>query len=776
MTLITACTTFEDSPKELSLSVEDLNYSSSAEVKTVTIVTTEKWDITEIPKWIKVETIDGANFRNYEWTIHLAAYANDSYDRTGTIKIQSKSYQQSIAVFQAGEKGPYKEVVSVTGVELNKTTLALTVGDSETLEATIRPSDATNKSLTWASGNNSIASVNNTGLVTAIGVGTTTITVKTEDGGKTDQCLITVAAATTGFLNGHEWVDLGMPSGLKWATCNIGASSSEEAGNYYAWGEVTPKSDYSWTNYKFRTSGESKDDVKVSKYNTVSYYGVVDNKTTLEMPDDAARVNWGGEWRMPTTAEFYELKNQCTCTWTSQDGKKGYKVTSITNGNSIFLPVTGYRNGTTLFDDESFGYYWSSMLNTSNTRDAWSLRFYWDSLTDHFSFDRNYGLPVRPVWSDHPVVPVEKIELDCNSLTLTEGEKATIIATVKPDNATYKSFTWSSDNSGVASVSDGVVTATAPGMATITVTTVDGLHTATCLVTVNAKPVAVTGINLNKSTLKLVVKESETLIATVEPENAANKTVTWKTEDETIATVNNNGKVTGVNRGSVKITVTTDDGGYTASCIVTVTRPSSGKVNGHLWVDMGLSVMWATCNLGASAPEDYGYSYTWGDITARSSCYGWESCRFWTGGSMAEDVRFSKYNTDYLHGTVDNKTTLEKADDAASINWGGTWRLPTIAEWEELKSQCIWSWTTQGGRRGCKVTSPITGNSIFLPAAGFIFTSTRMLGGEYGYYWSSSLNAQKPYYARDLYFSSSSVMISNEFRYQASSIRAVTEY
>lgn len=185
--------------------------------------------------------------------------------------------------------------------------------------------------------------------------------------------------------NGHEYVDLGLS--VKWATCNVGASKPEEYGDYFAWGETTPKSTYDWSTYKWcRGSRETP-----TKYNTKSSYGIVDNKTTLELSDDAARANWGGSWRMPTDAEWIELENNCTWTWTTQNGVEGYKVTSEKNGNSIFLPVAGYRSDSSLYYAGSCGYYWSSSFDTFGN----ALYLFISSSVRRYS--RYCGLSVRPV-------------------------------------------------------------------------------------------------------------------------------------------------------------------------------------------------------------------------------------------------------------------------------------------------------------------------------------------------------------------------------------------
>ena len=193
-----------------------------------------------------------------------------------------------------------------------------------------------------------------------------------------------------GTENGHEYVDLGLS--VKWATCNVGATKPEEYGDYFAWGEVEPKETYNWSTYKWCNGS---DDTQ-TKYCTNSNYGTVDNKTVLESADDAAAVNWGGSWRMPTTEEQQELIENCTWTWTTQNGVNGYKVTSKSNGNSIFLPAAGYRSGSSLYFAGSYGYYWSGSLYTGSPFTAWYVNFY-SSDVNRYSYYRDYGQSVRPV-------------------------------------------------------------------------------------------------------------------------------------------------------------------------------------------------------------------------------------------------------------------------------------------------------------------------------------------------------------------------------------------
>ena len=161
-------------------------------------------------------------------------------------------------------------------------------------------------------------------------------------------------------------VDLGLS--VKWANMNVGAESPEDYGDYFAWGETATKATYDWSTYFDTNDGG----------NTFTKYNNEGDKTVLDPEDDAAHVNWGGSWRMPTKAEWQELIDNCTWTWTTQNGIHGYKVTSNKAGYTdkfIFLPAAGYRNGSDLNGVGSNGYFWSSSLRETNSYNAWSLFF-----------------------------------------------------------------------------------------------------------------------------------------------------------------------------------------------------------------------------------------------------------------------------------------------------------------------------------------------------------------------------------------------------------------
>ena len=188
--------------------------------------------------------------------------------------------------------------------------------------------------------------------------------------------------------DGVEAVDLGLS--VKWANMNVGAKKASGFGTYFAWGETKSKDYYSWNTYAW-SKGDSQ---------FLTKYSNTDRRSQLAPVDDAAHVNLGGGWRMPTVDEFEELINNCTWEWTMQDGINGYKVSSKKTGNSIFLPITGFR----YYADTQFrsimGVYWTSSLYTGNPNKAWCLEFNFSDIKVHYgnlSSNRFSGRCIRAV-------------------------------------------------------------------------------------------------------------------------------------------------------------------------------------------------------------------------------------------------------------------------------------------------------------------------------------------------------------------------------------------
>ena len=471
----------------------------------------------------------------------------------------------------------------------------------------------------------------------------------------------------------YEAVDLGLPSGVKWATFNVGASKPEEYGGYYAWGETEEKSIYDWSTYKW-CNGSS---TTMTKYCTNSGWGTVDNKTLLDLEDDVAHVRWGGDWRMPTRAEVDELRVNCTWNWVTLNGVNGYEVTG-TNGNSIFLPAAGYYDFSGNNRIGSEGYYSSNLLDNSNGVSIW----YFGS---RYSGSRYIGSSVRPVCGEY-VAPVAKytVAVSC------EGGGCVAIVGNSDALATFE------DGSNV----------------TVVATPYDDYVFKGWFVNENETPVS--------------------------------------TDAEYTFTVNEN---------------------ITLTARFVYTYLPTGSVNGHEYVDLGLpsGIKWATCNVGATSPEEYGGYYAWGE-TEEKDDYSWSTYK-WCNGS---ETSMTKYCNHSEYGTIDNKTTLESEDDVAHVKWGGEWRMPTFDEQKELLRNCTWTWTTQNGVNGYKVTSKSNGNSIFLPAAGFRYGTATYYRGSYGYYWSLLLYSDGSY-AYDLYFDSGSYVWDSGRRFRGQSVRPVCD-
>ena len=202
----------------------------------------------------------------------------------------------------------------------------------------------------------------------------------------------------------YEWVDLGLPSGTLWASCNVGATKPEDFGLYFAWGEtegysgITTEKGFYWGDYKFSSGQTLSTSISfkgVTKYNSKSASGTVDNLTTLELVDDAAYVS-DNTCRMPTSGECQELIDNTTSTWETLNGVNGIRLTSKTNGNSIFVPAAGYCYGGSVLGVGSYGSLWSSSLNVSSSRDAWYLDFN-SSYVVVDSYFRYDGFSVRAV-------------------------------------------------------------------------------------------------------------------------------------------------------------------------------------------------------------------------------------------------------------------------------------------------------------------------------------------------------------------------------------------
>ena len=227
--------------------------------------------------------------------------------------------------------------------------------------------------------------------------------------------LTTVFASYADNNDNGDVVDLGLPSGVKWATCNLGANSPEEFGDYYAWGEITTKDNYEWNTYKY-CNGTDKSFTKYCNHSHYGMDGFTDTFTTLEDADDAATAVLGSDYSIPTSDDWNELRSQCYWVWTDgyngtskagyivykakSDAGKGPDSYSLSDAH-IFLPAAGSRDGTNLNDAGSRGNYWSASLYRSTPCHAYYCHFYsgrvFPSYGTIYGNYRYYGCSVRPV-------------------------------------------------------------------------------------------------------------------------------------------------------------------------------------------------------------------------------------------------------------------------------------------------------------------------------------------------------------------------------------------
>lgn len=582
-----------------------------------------------------------------------------------------------------------------------------------------------------------------------------------------------------------SYVDLGLPSGTLWATTNIGAYTSPSyPGDSYAWGETKEKQTYAWDSYKWCKGTDNT----FTKYCTNDLFGTVDGKTTLQLEDDAAHVRLGGNWRMPTKAEMDELKTECTWTWTTEGGRTCCQVVGP-NGNSIYLPAGG-----TEYDEEGLvgygelGLYWTSTLYTQFSLSGYAYCLYFDDSgigTLDFSL-RYFGGKVRPVYDATPKPEYVDLGLSVKWATYNVGaskpeEYGNYYAWGETESKTtyvWDSYKWCAssgtdltkycreasygtiDNRNALDWVDDVANAEwGTNWRMPTYGELDELR-ARCdwtWVTLNGvKGFEVTGPNGNSIFLPA----------------AGYKSGSYQYSAGTL------GRYWGRN---IHHDAKSDKARYLyfaegnrkeydfERCYGLSVRPVYDERPKHDYVDLGLSVKWATCNVGARYPEDYGEYYAWGETEPKGKYDSdWTSYK-WCNGT---ENYMTKYCSSSSFGIVDGRSVLDLSDDVASLKWGGSWRMPTKEEQAELADKCVWTWMTQNGVDGFVVTA-LNGNSIFLPAAGYMEDISPIRVGEEGNYWSSTSSNSNNSEASEIYFTSVSTNLPTDYRYIGFSVRPV---
>ena len=411
----------------------------------------------------------------------------------------------------------------------------------------------------------------------------------------------------------------------------------------------------------------------LTKYCDNSEYGNIDNKYLLDPDDDVAHVKWGGKWYMPTIEEIGELMDKCSWILETRGNIEGLKVTGP-NGKSIFLPSAGFYSGTELIELDMFENSNVGYIWSSNRRNNnFSYCFFYYSGADGMDMLCSNTCYRYLGFPVRPVCPSENLSIALDSTDIT-----------------------------LYSTSEALDT---------------------CVMS-NEMRIFLKKAYQLKTTFKLRGDEID------------NREVVWKSDNESVAIVSQQGWVSALSVGTANITATYQ--GLSATCKVNVIERPRLLENGYEYVDLGLSVKWATCNVGAATPAHLGNYYAWGETEPKAmypcyladdgseyySLYGSDcNYRYYASGAfdyMSTDpdrnIMFSKYNQD------DNKTVLGLEDDVAHVKWGGGWRMPTNEESTELMNNCIWTETSINGTLVYLITSNVSGyedSFIILPCTGY---------------------------------------------------------
>ena len=474
-------------------------------------------------------------------------------DKTGTVQ-GLKPGTATVTATAEGKSGTCAvtvkaKAVNVTEVSLDKTELTLTEGETETLTATVKPDNADNRKVTWSSDKTEIATVDGAGKVTAVKAGEATVTVTTEDGGKTATCKVTVKAKTVSVTE---------------VTLDRAELTLTERETETLTATVRPDN--------------------------------ADNKKVTWSSDKTEVATVDGDGRVTAVKA-----GEAVVTVTTEDGGKTATCRVTVKAKAVGVTeVTLDKTELTLTEGET-----ETLTATVKPDNADNRKVKWSSdKTDVATVDGTGKVTaVKPgeavvtvttedggktatcaVTVKAKAVNVTDVTLDKTELTLTEGETETLTATVKPDNADNKKVKWSSDKTDVATVDgSGKVTAVKAGEVVVTVTTEDGGKTATCKVTVKAKVVPVTGVEVNPWAVTLSVSGTSKLSYTIRPADATNQNVKWESDNPSVATVDSDGNVRAVSAGVAKVSAVTEDGGFRSGCTVTVKEFSSGFEVGGLF-------------------------------------------------------------------------------------------------------------------------------------------------------------------------------------------------
>ena len=658
---------------------------------------------------------------------------------------------------------------------------------------------------------------------------------------------VPLQANVTGNEGGYDYVDLGLPSGIMWATYNIGASTPNEYGEYYAYGEIETKERYSFDNYQ------------EPEYNC---YGTADM-----LPEyDVARNKWGGKWRIPSVDEFSELTSYCRSSWGLCNGEYGCYYTGP-NGNSLFFSATGYMYEDINRMEGTNATYQTTTKNYSIKYEARFNQDYSNFTSVYLDIDvpnTNYlGKSVRPVMYlsepkagkqvvsgtqdgyDYVDLGLSVMWATCNVGADKPEEYGNYYAwgeTEEKDTYTKDNYKWSYEleNNMLPSILslENDVAYKKWGAAWRMPSLDEYAELYTCewywenrggvkgykIVGPNGNsiflPAAGSNDNLGKNdinynlhyyvvdgyisnnwnksyssmnsmnmniyggyegySVRPVLREKTTITLIMDYCEVNGNTPAIKLNNKKLIAMQKNAggewEVSFLANPSdefVFVSTSSNYGSYiekydeyegwqkmqevytigtTKHYVYDFSDASKYRwrecgiqqndnvelVNGYECVDLGLSVKWATCNIEATTAEELGSRFVWASTVPNKNKIPYRSELYNENYGYA----YSKYWVNTKFGTIDYKTVLEPVDDAAASIMGGTWRMPTKKEFEELLEKCTWQMVVQNGRFGYKVTG-VNNNSIFFPCDFISYNAYNQMG--YTYYWTSSLNTDSDY-------------------------------
>ena len=559
-------------------------------------------------------------------------------------------------------------------------------------------------------------------------------------------------------------IDLGLPSGTKWASCNVGATKHEEYGDYYAWGETEEKSYYDYNTYTHcggsgATCHNIGSDISGTEY-------------------DVAHVKWGGNWYMPTFDDIKELFNNCTYEWTTLNDVNGGKFTSNINGNSIFFPASGlYTSG--LFVDGEAGDYWSSTQSPD----------YWDGSYDFLFFSgyfgwsvahRSGGLSVRPVEKPKANdIPAESEAIDLGLPSGTKWASCNVGASKPEEYGGYYAWGETEEKMEYSQFYYKYCQNAQKGEyvnlgSDISGTKYDVAHQKwggkwymptyedidELLDNCSSEWTTLNGVNGKKFTSNI-------------NGNSIFLPAAGFSYDGDLRLAGRNGRYlssTQYNDYDAHAYILDFDSGKARSdydsrsdghSVRPVEKPNVNDIPAEAEaIDLGLpsGTKWASFNVDATKPEEYGGFYAWGETKEKQ---------------VYNDNAYKYYqNYEYVNIGSDISGTEY---DVAHVKWGGKWCMPTYDDFWELRQCCTDEWTSLNGVYGHRFTG-YNGNSIFLPAAGLCLDYNLILTGSQGIYWSSTQNSDEPRYAHTFGFNSDeTIAYQSDSRYIGYNIRPVVK-